>query len=67
MWAVASRLGLDVAQVALKLGGGGHPRAAGCTLQAPLYAVQEQVLNALRASLAKQRAANTPPSGKTGS
>ena len=62
-----SRLGLDVAQVALKLGGGGHPRAAGCTLQAPLYAVQEQVLNALRASLAKQRTANTLSSGKTGS
>lgn len=54
-----SKLGLDVAQVALTLGGGGHPRAAGCTLHAPLAEAQKRVLSALRASLTQQRAVNT--------
>lgn len=51
-----ARSGLDVAQVALRLGGGGHPRAAGCTLHTSLADAQASVLNALRASLAGQRA-----------
>ena len=45
--------GLDVAQVALKLGGGGHPQAAGCTLDASLPQVRERVLTELRRSLAE--------------
>ena len=49
--------GLDVAQVALQLGGGGHALAAGCTLPGPLEEVQAQVLAALRAGLARQRQA----------
>ncbi len=53
-----ARPGWDVAQVALSLGGGGHPRAAGCTLVAPLAEAEERVLNALRASLAAQKAAH---------
>ncbi len=47
--------GFDVAQVALALGGGGHPRAAGCTLPLPLEQASEQVLAALKQSLARQR------------
>lgn len=46
--------GLDVAQAALRLGGGGHPQAAGCTLDGALTQVQERVLGVLRRSLAEQ-------------
>jgi phosphoesterase RecJ-like protein len=49
--------GLDVAQVALRLGGGGHPLAAGLTLPGDLDEVQGRVLAELRASLAEQEAA----------
>jgi phosphoesterase RecJ-like protein len=49
--------GLDVAQVALRLGGGGHPMAAGCTLEGDLSQVQERVLAEVRRSLAEQDAA----------
>jgi phosphoesterase RecJ-like protein len=34
----------DVAQVALRLGGGGHPQAAGCTLEGTLAGIRELVL-----------------------
>jgi phosphoesterase RecJ-like protein len=44
--------GLDVAQIALKLGGGGHPQAAGCTLEASLPLAKERVLAELRRSMA---------------
>ncbi|MEI2690573.1 MAG: bifunctional oligoribonuclease/PAP phosphatase NrnA [Anaerolineae bacterium] len=47
----------DVAQVALALGGGGHPRAAGCSLTAPLEQAAAQVLDALKQALAQQRGA----------
>jgi bifunctional oligoribonuclease and PAP phosphatase NrnA len=47
--------GYDVAQVALALGGGGHPRAAGCSLPMPLEQATQQVLGALKESLARQR------------
>ncbi len=49
--------GFDVAQVALALGGGGHPRAAGCSLALPLEQASETVLAALKQSLAEQRRA----------
>lgn len=39
---------VDVAQLALTLGGGGHPRAAGCTLRVSLAAAELQVLDAVR-------------------
>ncbi len=39
-----SRKGYDVAQIALRLGGGGHPQAAGCTLPGPLAAAEAKVL-----------------------
>ncbi len=47
--------GFDVAQVALALGGGGHPRAAGCSLRLPLEQAIDQVLAAVKRSLTQQR------------
>lgn len=47
--------GVDVARVALSLGGGGHAQAAGCSLQTTLAEAQKRVLTALKASLARQR------------
>jgi phosphoesterase RecJ-like protein len=48
--------GYDVAQVALRLGGGGHPQAAGCTLDGDLAQVKHRVLTEVQRSLASQRA-----------
>ena len=48
--------GLNVAQAALRLGGGGHPQAAGCTLEGELSQIQERVLAEVRRSLDQQRA-----------
>ncbi|MCL6430521.1 MAG: bifunctional oligoribonuclease/PAP phosphatase NrnA [Anaerolineae bacterium] len=51
--------GIDVAAVALALGGGGHRQAAGCTLPGPLDAAREAVLAQLQPllqSLPKRRA-----------
>ena len=47
--------GYDVATVALKLGGGGHPQAAGCTLGGDMPAVQARVLEEVKQSLAATR------------
>jgi phosphoesterase RecJ-like protein len=47
--------GYDVAQVALSLGGGGHPQASGCTLEGDLAVVRERVLAEVSRSLAQQR------------
>ncbi len=46
--------GFDVSKVALALGGGGHPQAAGCTISGPLEVAQERVLAALEESLNQQ-------------
>lgn len=40
---------VDVSKLALSFGGGGHARAAGCTLQGPLDIVKEKVLAAAAA------------------
>jgi phosphoesterase RecJ-like protein len=40
--------GVSVAEVAVELGGGGHPQAAGCTLEGPLDDVRQRVLDKLR-------------------
>ena len=48
--------GLNVAQAAVRLGGGGHPQAAGCTLEGDLPQVQERVLAEVGQSLSEQRA-----------
>lgn len=42
---------LDVASVAVKLGGGGHENAAGVTLEGPLHRAMEQILTELRAQV----------------
>jgi bifunctional oligoribonuclease and PAP phosphatase NrnA len=46
-----SRPGIDVSQIALQFGGGGHPAAAGADLPGSLEAVQESVLATTRAML----------------
>lgn len=46
--------GLDVAQVAQRLGGGGHPQAAGCTIEDTLSGAKERVFAELRRSLPTQ-------------
>jgi len=48
-----ARPGLDVAQVALTFGGGGHAAAAGAEIHGGLYDVQERVLKATRLLLAE--------------
>jgi phosphoesterase RecJ-like protein len=47
--------GFDVSQVALALGGGGHPQASGCTLTGELPQIKERILAEVRRSLANQR------------
>lgn len=46
--------GLDVSQVALSLGGGGHPQAAGCTLKTSLQEAVNIVLPALQIAWREQ-------------
>ncbi len=50
-----ARPGYDIAQVALSLGGGGHPQAAGCTLPGTWMAVKERVLPLVSAAVADSR------------
>jgi len=51
--------GYNVADVALKLGGGGHPQAAGCTLTGDLEEIERSVLDEIRRGLAEQRLEGT--------
>lgn len=51
--------GLNVAHAAQRLGGGGHPQAAGCTLEGEPSQIQERVLTEVRQSLSQQRAGVT--------
>jgi phosphoesterase RecJ-like protein len=46
--------GFDVARLALSLGGGGHPAAAGCTIEGSVEAAKRRVLPMLRAALEEQ-------------
>ncbi|MDQ1301407.1 MAG: bifunctional oligoribonuclease and phosphatase NrnA, partial [Chloroflexota bacterium] len=39
-----AKAGYDVSQIALSLGGGGHPQAAGCTIRGLLETAEERVL-----------------------
>jgi len=48
--------GIDVSSVALRLGGGGHPQAAGCNLSSSLAEARERVLAELRHSLLERTA-----------
>lgn len=47
-----SRHQVDVSRVASHFDGGGHPRAAGCTLSLPLNEAREKVITAVRGALA---------------
>lgn len=46
--------GVNIANVALSLGGGGHPQAAGCTVAGTMAQVEERVLAALTQALREQ-------------
>ncbi len=46
-----SRGGVDVARIALAFQGGGHPNAAGCTVEGTLYEVKAKVLERVQAAL----------------
>ena len=46
-----ARPSFDVSAVALALGGGGHPQAAGCTMDGPLDAAVERVVAALKSQI----------------
>jgi phosphoesterase RecJ-like protein len=46
--------GYDVSQVAVTLGGGGHPAAAGCTLPGPMRDAVSQALPLMRAAAEKR-------------
>jgi phosphoesterase RecJ-like protein len=48
--------GIDISSVAMRLGGGGHPQAAGCNLNSSLAEARERVLDELRRSLSEQAA-----------
>ncbi len=47
-----ARASFDVASVALALGGGGHPQAAGCTMDGPLDMAAERVVTLLKSQTA---------------
>jgi len=47
--------GWDISGVALELGGGGHPRAAGCTITGKMSTVRERVLREIEAALQQQK------------
>ncbi len=51
--------GYDVAKVAYRLGGGGHPQAAGCTLEGDLAEIKERVLDEVRRGLAEAPGGDT--------
>ena len=42
---------VDVSQIALSFGGGGHVKAAGCTIKAPLPEAKESLIKALSKAL----------------
>lgn len=50
-----ARPGYNVSEVALSLGGGGHPQAAGCTISGSLAAAHDRVLPLLQSAIAAQR------------
>lgn len=52
-WKVSLRSNeyVNVSDVALLFGGGGHPRAAGCTIQGDLHSVKDKIMNEIKAYL----------------
>jgi phosphoesterase RecJ-like protein len=53
--------GWDISQAAYKLGGGGHPRAAGCTIAGQMDAVRDLVIGEIGAALLEQEASRGKP------
>jgi phosphoesterase RecJ-like protein len=53
--------GWDISDAAFKLGGGGHPRAAGCTVAGQMDVVRDLVLNEIEAALREQEAGRSDP------
>lgn len=49
-----ARPGTDISGVALRLGGGGHPQAAGCSLTLPLEEAHAQVLPLVRDAIRRE-------------
>jgi bifunctional oligoribonuclease and PAP phosphatase NrnA len=58
---IRSQPGLDVSAAAVRLGGGGHPQAAGLTLRTTMAEARTLVGATLMASLIEQRVACTSP------
>ncbi len=56
-----SKAEVDVSSVALAFGGGGHPRAAGCTVEGTLSQVEESILSALRELLRMEKRTDEQP------
>lgn len=50
---------VNVAEIAQRFGGGGHPPAAGCRLKVPLEEAKEKVLKAIRDSIKRQSGFNS--------
>ena len=50
-----ARRGYDVSQIALNLGGGGHPPAAGCTVEGEIHAVRRMVVEVLKEEAKKKK------------
>ena len=48
---IRSKGAIDVAYVAQSLGGGGHLHASGCTIDGPLSAAEERILDCLRETI----------------
>ena len=42
---------VNVSDIALLFGGGGHPRAAGCNMQATIQQAKERIVNEVKANL----------------
>ncbi|HEY81462.1 MAG TPA: hypothetical protein EYP25_03955 [Anaerolineae bacterium] len=50
-----ARRGYDVSQIALQLGGGGHPPAAGCTVEGAIHAVRREIVAMLKEEVQRKR------------
>ncbi len=51
----------DVASVALALGGGGHPQAAGCVVEGPLETAVQRVVSSLKKDVSQLELQASPP------
>jgi phosphoesterase RecJ-like protein len=56
-----ARPSFDVSAVAVALGGGGHPQAAGCTMDGPLNVAVERVITTLKSQISNIKSRNGLP------